>query len=298
MSDQANKLRDLMNVSKKSSDEKEKEYEFSNRVITITSGKGGVGKSNFTVNLGLELCKKNKKAVIIDADFGLANIEVLFGMTPQKSLLNVLNGENTIEEVIVEAPGGLKFISGGSGFADLSTLTNRQLEYLIQTFSYLDEIADIILIDTGAGVSNQVINLVKASKETIIVTTPEPTALTDAYVIIKMIKDAKFSLPEMSIVINRVDNKKEGEDIYVKLNRVSHRFLGVELKLLGYIPSDDLLVKSVKQQKPVTTLYPGAPSSKSIVRIASAVLDGTNYADTQNTGVKGFFSRFTSIFEK
>jgi len=298
MSDQANRLRDLMSGSKKTTDEKDHQYKFSNRVITVTSGKGGVGKSNFTVNLGLELSKRDHKTVIIDADFGLANIEVLFGMTPQKSLLNVLNGENTIEEVIVEGPQGLKFISGGSGFADLTSLSDRQLEYLIQTFSYLDQIADVILIDTGAGVSNQVINLVKASRETIIITTPEPTALTDAYVIIKMIKDAKFTLPEMSLVINRVDNKKEGEDIYVKLNRVSHRFLGVELKLLGYIPNDDLLVKAVKQQKPVTILYPGAPSSKSIVRISKAILEGSGHIDTQNVGIRGFFSRFASMFER
>lgn len=295
MIDQANKLRDLIGNKK---DTKQSNSEFSNRVITITSGKGGVGKSNITLNLGIQLINQGKKVVIIDADFGFANIEVLFGMFPKKSLLNVLNGQDNIEDVISEGPKGLKFISGGSGFKDLSVLTDRQIRYLIQSFTYLDKIADIILIDTGAGASKQVIDLVKASKETIIVTTPEPTAITDAYAIIKIIKESKFDIPDISIIINCVDSRKEGEEIYIKLNRVSHRFLGVELKLLGYIPKDNLLVKSVKQQKPVSILYPNASSTKSINRISKYLLEVDSSLVEEYFGAKTFFSRFTSIFGK
>lgn len=295
MIDQANKLRDLMGNKK---DTSESNYEFSNRVITITSGKGGVGKSNFALNLGIQLIKQGKKVVIIDADFGFANIEVLFGMLPKKSLLNVLSGEDDIQDVICEGPMGLKFISGGSGFTDLSALTDKQMEYLIKSFTYLDKIADIVLIDTGAGASKQVIDLVKASRETIIVTTPEPTAITDAYAIIKIIKDAEIEIPEMSIVINCVDSRKEGEEIYIKLNRVSHRFLGVELNLLGYIPNDNLLVKAVKQQQPVSILYPNAASTKSISRISKDLLNVDSSIVEENFGAKTFLSRFTSIFGK
>lgn len=293
--DQADRLRNLMGNKKNVNKEL---YSFSNRVITITSGKGGVGKSNFTLNLGIQLIKQGKKVVIIDADFGLANIEVLFGAIPKKSLLNVLNGENSIKEVITDGPMGLRFISGGSGLSDLVNLTHRQLEQLLQSFSYLDDIADIILIDTGAGASNHVINLVKASNEAIILTTPEPTAVTDAYSLIKMIKVSKFDIPRMSVVVNKIDNKKEGEDAYIRLNRVSHRFLGVELKLLGYIPNDTLLVRAVKQQQPISILYPNASSTKSIARISNDILNNNSCSGEENYGAKSFLNRFKDIFIK
>jgi len=289
--DQANRLRDIVMSNKK-----EEDYNFKSRLITVTSGKGGVGKSNFTLNLAIQLSLQGQKVIIIDADFGMANIEVLFGIVPKKGLLNVLSGENQISEVITDGPEGVKFISGGSGFTDLAALNDKQLEYMLESFTYLDSMFDIILIDTGAGASNQVVNLVKASKETIIVTTPEPTSLTDAYAMIKIIKDKKISVPEMFIVINRVDDKKEGEEIYLKLNRVSHRFLGLELKLLGYIPNDDMLVKAVKAQKPVSLLYPKAASSKSIVNISRDMLSKDHFSFEESSSGAGFLSRLAGLF--
>jgi flagellar biosynthesis protein FlhG len=238
-----------------------------------------------------------RKVVIIDADFGMANIEVLFGVVPRKSLLDVLNGNSSIEDVIMDGPNGIKFISGGSGFTDMAALSDRQLGYLLETFAYLDSMADFILIDTGAGASNQVVNLVRASKETIIVTTPEPTSLTDAYAMIKIIKEAKFIVPEMFIVINRIENKKEGEDIYLKLNRVSHRFLGLELKLLGYIPHDDLLIKAVKQQRPCSILYPKSSYTKSMTNISTEILYKNTFIYDDSTSAKGFLSRLAGIFK-
>lgn len=290
--DQANRLRSLMENKKIKTP-----YTFNNRVITITSGKGGVGKSNFTLNLGISLSKMNKKVVIIDADFGMANIEVLFGIIPKKSLLNVLKGENTIIEVIQEDPSGVSLISGGSGFTDLYSLTEKQIEFLLDSFAYLDETYDFILIDTGAGASNQVINMVKASRETIIITTPEPTALTDAYAMIKILKSLE-SIPEMFIVINRIESKKEGEEIYFKLNRVSHRFLGLDLKLLGYIPDDDNMRKAVKKQQPISILYPKAPATKSINEICKEILSSENPLLSDEKDKSTFIGRFVRMFSK
>lgn len=293
--DQANRLRSLM--ENKKVDDRPSSYSFSNRLITITSGKGGVGKSNFTLNLGIQLSQMNKKVVVIDADFGMANIEVLLGVMPKKNMLNVLKGECTIQEAVIDGPGNLKFISGGSGFTDLAALNERQIEFLIETFSYLDEHFDFILIDTGAGASHQVINMVRASKETIIVTTPEPTALTDAYAMIKILKSVEPK-PEMFIVINRTESKAEGEEIYLKLNRVSQRFLGLELKLLGYIPDDVNLARAVKKQQPLTTLFPKSPASKSIIEISKEIGQEESLFLREERNATSFLTRFAGLFKK
>ena len=287
--DQANRLRSLMNTKRI-----ERTFNFKSRLITVTSGKGGVGKSNFTLNLAICLSQLGNKVAIVDADFGMANIEVLFGVVPSKSLLNVLQGENTISEVIAQGPAGVDLVSGGSGFTDLAALNEKQIDFLLDSFAYLDSVYDIIFIDTGAGASHQVINMVKASRETIIITTPEPTALTDAYAMIKILKSLK-TIPEMFIVINRTDNKKEGEDIYYKLNRVSNRFLGLELKLLGYIPNDDFLLKAVKKQEPLNLLYPKSPSAKSIQEICNVLINIDNPLAT-GSGTKSFMENFLGLF--
>lgn len=291
--DQANRLRNLMENKKVDSS-----YIFNNRLITITSGKGGVGKSNFTLNLAISLSQIDKKVVIIDADFGMANIEVLYGAAPKKSLLNLLRGENSISEIITEGPNGISIISGGSGLTELAALNVKQVEFLIQTFAFLDAHYDFILMDTGAGASHQVINLVKASKETIIVTTPEPTALTDAYTMIKILKNLEF-IPNMFIVINRVENDKEGEDIYHKLNRVSQKFLGLDLRLLGYIPDDDAMVKSIRKQKPIVLEQPKATSAKAINAIAKEIASVDNpLFSNDNKESSNFINRFIRMFSK
>jgi flagellar biosynthesis protein FlhG len=293
--DQADRLRNLMETKKVDTP-----YTFKNRLITVTSGKGGVGKSNFTLNLAISLSEAGKKVVIVDADFGMANIEVLYGATPKKSLLNVLKGENNISDVITEGPGGISVISGGSGLTELATLNEKQVEFLIETFTFLESRYDFILIDTGAGASHQGINMVKASNETIIVTTPEPTALTDAYTMIKILKKLEH-IPEMFIVINKTEDKREGEEIYFKLNRVSHRFLDLNLKLLGYVPNDDMLGKAVRAQKPVILEFPKSLADKAIRNIANEVLASENPLTSEKlTGNEsaGFINRFIKFFSK
>lgn len=291
MLDQAVRLRNLMehhNVA-------DKTFKFNSRLITIASGKGGVGKSNFTLNLAINLASHGKSVAIIDADFGMANIEVLYGKVPNKSLAHVLRGENTIDQIITQGPGGISLVSGGSGITDLANLTDAQVAFLLESFIYLDEKYDIILIDTGAGASDKVTSMVKAAGEVIILTTPEPTALTDAYALIKILKSLD-SIPEMFMVINRTLDKKEGEDIYVKLNRVSHRFLGLELKLLGYIPDDPHLRKAVRKQEPVSIAFPKSDSAKSIAAIAREVLSVESPAIVNEDTAGGFLRRLTGLF--
>lgn len=290
MMDQAGRLRDLMESKKPG-----KNFNFKSRMITVSSGKGGVGKSNLTLNLAINLAKHGKKIAIIDADFGMANIEVLYGKVPSRSLANVLKGENTISEIITTGPEGISLVSGGSGINELANLSDMQIEILLESFMYLDEKYDIILIDTGAGASDRVTSMVRASQETIILTTPEPTSLTDSYALIKILKKMD-NVPEMYMVINRVEDKKEGEEIYYKLNRVSHRFLGLELKLLGYIPDDNNLRKAVKKQEPVSISYPKSPSAKSIATMAKDILSLESPTLTDVDRANGFLSRFMGMF--
>lgn len=273
MADQANKLRDIIKARKMEIEPQPKLNNIhSSRVITITSGKGGVGKTNFSVNLALCLKKQNKRVLIIDADFGLANIEVLFGVVPRYSLADVILNNKSINEVLTESLSGIRFISGGSGLSELANLSEDQLQKLINAFSSLDDITDFILIDTGAGISKSVVNFIEASGETILITTPEPTSITDAYALIKTVKELKTA-PEFKVVVNRIDFPSEGKEVFEKLNKVSERFLETSLKYLGSIPYDHNLIKSVKKQEPVSIRFPNSDASKAIEEISRSILN-------------------------
>jgi flagellar biosynthesis protein FlhG len=266
------------------------------RVITVSSGKGGVGKTNFAMNLAIHLADRGKKVVILDADFGLANIEVLFGVIPKFSLANVIYGDKNISEVIADGPKGIKFISGGSGFGELANISENQINRLLDNFGYLDQISDVILIDTGAGISKAVVSFVRASDETIIVTTPEPTSITDAYALIKTINEEKsLHIPQFKIVINRVESAVEGVEIFTKLKTVAARFLGVELLMLGSIPIDNALVRAVKKQQPALTIFPTCAFSKSIITIGDKLIDAAE-TSKKDGGVKLFIKRLVNIF--
>lgn len=294
--DQANNLRNLINQN--NIQQRQPKLDLSSRVITVTSGKGGVGKTNFSLNLAIQFSKFNKRVVIIDADFGLANIEVLFGILPKYNLADVLRGERDVEEVLTDGPMGIKFISGGSGLKELSNITEKQLNYFINNFSYLDAISDIIIIDTGAGISKSVVNFIKASDETIIVTTPEPTSVTDAYALIKTIKEESHNnkIPDFKVVVNRVDDDEEGNDIYNKISRASGKFLGVPLQNLGYIPYDKFLVKAVKHQEPATICFPNCEFTKAIENISKRLMNIKVGQSPEENGIRGFMKRLVNIF--
>ena len=209
MIDQAEKLRDM--VKQKNLSEIPPVPEMTSRIITVASGKGGVGKSNVTLNLAIAFAKQDKRVVIIDADFGLANIEVLFGIVPKYNLGHVFIGDKTIDEIITEGPLGIKLVSGGSGIRELANFDERRMAMVIEKLAYLDTISDIILIDTGAGISDTVISFIRASMETIIITTPEPTSLTDAYAVVKTVYgDCGFGVtPKFKVLVNRAESAAE-----------------------------------------------------------------------------------------
>jgi len=292
--DQAERLRDI--VKQKNQQEIQAPPDVTSRIITVTSGKGGVGKSNITLNLALALTKHEKRVVIMDADFGLANIEVLFGLVPKFNLKHVFDGEKTIGEIITEGPLGVKLVSGGSGIRELANMDERQMGVVIEKFSYLDTISDIILIDTGAGMSNSVINFIKASGETLIVTTPEPTSLTDSYAIVKAICNEQGNRPQFRVVVNRAEDEAEAIDVFGKISKVSKHFLDIDLDNLGYIPYDANMLRAVKKQEPVFLLYPETEAVKSIENICLKLLG----VDTEGEagGIRSFLKRVSGFFTK
>jgi len=288
--DQAGNLRTLLNMRNRNAQEPSSHA----RVITVTSGKGGVGKTNFTINLALYLQKQGARVIVLDADLGLANIEILLGVLPQYSLLDVITGRRTLEETITRLPSGVGFISGGSGLVDMANISDEMLRSTVEKIANLDDIADIVLIDTGAGISNAVLKFVMSAAECIVVCSPEPTSVTDAYSLVKAVKERMNVPPEFKIVLNKVDDKEEGEGIFKNLNQVSERFLKVRLNHLGSILYDRNLVKAVKQQKPCLISFPESHFAKEIEKIGNIILDLN--IEKAPTGMKGFMKRLAGIF--
>lgn len=267
-------------------------------VIAVSSGKGGVGKSNLVSNLAISFASLGKKVVIVDADLGLANIEVLFGIIPRKNLSHVLYENLPINDALTDGPLGIKFLSGGSGLRELSQINSREQKRIIDSFNYLDDVFDIILIDTGAGVSDLVLNFVKAASKVIVITTPEPTSITDAYALIKIIKEDSDFIDSINLVVNRVDDEQEGEEVFNKLNTVSEKFLGVNLINLGFLPQDLNLITSVKKQSPVGILYPDCDYSRAVKNIAYKILDIEELDKKPDKQSNSFASRLMKFFGK
>ena len=246
------------------------------RVITVTSGKGGVGKSNTAINLAIHFKKMGKRVIILDADFGLANIEIMFGAVPKHNLCDLIYQGKSIRDIITWGPGEVGFISGGSGIAGMSNLSVDYLNYIIQNLAELDTIADIIIVDTGAGISDAVLEFLVASGEVLLITTPEPTSITDSYSLLKALgRHPRFVQANTSIkmIANRVEKEEEGQILYKKLYAVVQRFLKLPMSYLGSIPQDQKLARAVMQQVPVSIQDPGARSSLAYERIAARLLD-------------------------
>lgn len=286
MTDQAYKLRELIHVNKSS----QKKVSSDARIIAISSGKGGVGKTNFTVNIGIALTKLNKKVTIIDADLGLANIDIILGLVPKFTLTHVLKNQKNIEDIIMDGPDGIKIISGGSGVMDLVNLSAQELEALIKTFEYLNEDSDYILIDTGAGLNQSVLSFIQAAQELIVVVTSDPTSITDAYALIKNIKSMNIPI---KIVVNRVESNKEGHEVFHKLNSATTKFLNFEMENIGFIYEDPCVKKSVRNQVPFMIGFPNALASKGVELIANTLDHQKNYQQEEG----GFSSFIKKLFK-
>ncbi|TDF98210.1 MinD/ParA family protein [Paenibacillus piri] len=291
MNDQAQGLRDL--VSNQQSQPPSK----ATRIITVTSGKGGVGKSNFTLNFALTLQKKGYKVLVFDADIGLANIDVLMGITAKYNLYHLLKKEKTIWEIVQTGYNELKFIAGGSGFQDLIRLTEEQLDDFAEQVSQLNGSVDFIIFDTGAGLSKETLKFILAAEETIVVTTPEPTSITDAYAIIKMVssmdKQVRFRL-----VVNRATDWKEGKQTADKISMVAKQFLQLDIPTLGYVADDGSVSKAVKKQVPFTIEYPSCAASQAIDKLTDDFIARQTPTDNEAGAVKGFLSRMIKLLKQ
>ncbi len=287
--DQAQQLRNVIKV-------KNQNNVGNARVVTVTSGKGGVGKSNVSVNLAVSLSKAGKKVIIFDADFGLANVEVMFGAIPQYNLSDLIYQGKSIREIITPGPMGIGFISGGSGIIGLNNLNREQIMYLVKSINELNDMADFIIIDTGAGISDQVLEFVLASPEIILVTTPEPSSFTDSYSLMKaLFKNPSFNPDSSSIqlVANKVLSREDGYAVYEKLNSVIQQFLHGKLNYLGYIPSDIAIEKAVRQQKTVSLNDPNSKSAKQFELIASKLLN-----EEANVSKRGLTQIISNLFTR
>lgn len=259
------------------------------RILSVTSGKGGVGKSNFTVNFALELAKKGHRVLIVDADFGLSNIDVILGIVPQYDLSYVVRKEKTLAEVITEGPEGIKFISGGSGVADLLSLGSEDIENVLGALEELDNLADTVIFDTGAGINDNNIQLISASDEVVLVTTPEPPAIVDAYALAKTLFNTN-NQAKIRLVINKAESKDEAERIANNFLNVSRNYLNANIEELGYITEDSAVVKAVKSQKPFTMSFPDSKAAQNVVNIAERFLELPE-SPSNNGGFKSFIRK-------
>lgn len=285
MRDQADRLRELARGTKQS--------EKTTKVITVTSGKGGVGKSNFVVNLSIMLQKMGKKVLIFDADIGMANDEILMGFVPKYNILDCIIRNLDIEDIMITGPEGVKLISGGTGLNKIKELQDEERRILLSKLEKLQDY-DYIIMDTGAGVNETVINFIAFSDEFILLTTPEPTAIMDGYSLLKTV--SYFDVKKMvSIVVNRVYNEKEGEKTFLKLKNASTKFLSIKCNFVGCIEEDKKLSEAVRNQVPLVMSFPSSKAAKNISAIA-IIIENNSIVNKENKGVNHLFKNILQLF--
>lgn len=240
------------------------------RVIAVSGGKGGVGKTNVSVNLGMALRKLGKSVLILDTDLGLANVDVLLGLHPKHSLADVISGERSLEEVIVTGPAGLMIVPGSSGISRMAGLSAAEHAGLIQAFSELPHQLDYLIVDTAAGIADNVISFTRAAQDVLVVVCDEPASITDAYALIKVLS-REHGVGRFHVVANMVRDGDEGRELYRKLASVSDRFLDVVLRYLGAVPYDDFMRKSIQRQSAVVEAFPGSRAAQAFRKLADGV---------------------------
>jgi flagellar biosynthesis protein FlhG len=240
------------------------------RVIAVTSGKGGVGKTNVSVNLAAALAQNGKRVMLLDADLGLANVDVMLGLRPEYNLSHVLSGERTLEEILVDAPGGFKVVPAASGVKNMVELGAREHVGLVQAFSELSTPVDVLLIDTAAGLSDGVITFTRAAQEVVVVVCDEPASITDAYALIKVLS-RDYGHERFRILANMARSIREGYELFGKIARVTDKFLTVSLDFLGTIPHDDLLRQAVQKQRAVVEIFPASRATQAFKKLAQKV---------------------------
>ncbi|MBI1822284.1 MAG: MinD/ParA family protein [Nitrospirae bacterium] len=242
------------------------------KVIAVTSGKGGVGKTNVVANLAVSLSKLGQSVVVLDADLGLGNLDVLFGKIPDFTLEDVILGNKSLAEVIIDGPSGIRILPTSSGAEDLTFLSDEQKLNLLAEFDRLERKVDVLLIDTGAGISSNVIYFNTIAQEIIVISSPEPTSMTDAYAVMKVLSQ-RHGEKKFKILVNMARNEKEGKEVFQRLRIVSDKYLNVSLEYIGFISRDDYLPMAVAEQRAVVEKYPSARSSREFNLLAKNILD-------------------------
>ncbi len=240
------------------------------RVIAVSSGKGGVGKTNVSVNLAASLAKDGKEVLLLDADLGLANVDVLLGLNPAYDLSHVISGERSLEEVIIDGPANLKVIPASSGVSRMANLTPPEQAGLISAFNELGHAIDVMVVDTAAGISDSVVNFCCASQEVVVVVCDEPASITDAYAFIKVMS-REHKVEHFQILANMAHTTHEGRELFNKLTKATDRFLDVMLTFMGTVPYDERLRKAVQHQRAVVEAFPRSPSALALKRIARQI---------------------------
>ncbi|MEW6417078.1 MAG: MinD/ParA family protein [Nitrospirota bacterium] len=254
------------------------------RTIAITSGKGGVGKTNIAANIALEIRKSGKNVMILDADLGLSNIDILFQLTPRYNIKHVLDGKMTLKDIVIEGPRGIKILPASSGVQELTSLDEFQRLRLLEGFDLYDDDIDFLIIDTAAGISENVAFFCIAAQEIVVVTSPEPTAITDAYALIKVLF-TRYQEKEFRVLVNFVKSSEEGFEVFRRLSIVAEKFLNISLDYIGCIPFDSSIQRAVKEQRAIVEIYPNSIASQKFTEIASKFSDS-------NSKVKGTLQFF------
>ncbi|MGG1399052.1 MinD/ParA family protein [Bacillus salipaludis] len=289
--DQAQSLREYMHRYNIQQEKKQ-----SSRVITITSGKGGVGKSNFTLNFALGLKAVGKKVVILDLDLSTANINILMGISSRYRLADVLKQRKGILDVIEKGIEGIEYIYGGMELDELLKLDQGSLSFFMSQLQELQAYADFILLDTGAGISKELVNFILGSDETILVTTPEPTSIADCYAVLKTVVQYSEQSPRFRLVVNRAQSYREAVETSKRLQNACYHFLKLDLKTLGHLLEDQHVRKSVKAQTPFYITYPNCTASKNMKQIVYSYLpDLIDTSSVSLKGIQGFFERILSL---
>lgn len=275
--EQAQLLRDMMNKRK----------DASTQVITVTSAKGGVGKSSVSVNMALALARRGRSVLLVDMDLGLANVDLMLGVKTRHNLSDLLNGNMTIADIIETSAYGVRFISGGSGLSELITIPPQQLHRMISNLLNLQDVADTIIFDTGSGITDHIVRLICASHVTWLVTTPEPTAIMDAYALVKQVNAEKVR-PNIQLILNKAESEREANAAMAGFVQITEKYTDVTVTRLGYILRDPNMVTAIKRQEPLLVGFPGSIAAQNLDRLAERFLKGST---KERSGFAAFLER-------
>lgn len=264
------------------------------RVMCFSSGKGGVGKTSMVTNIAIAMAGMGYRVMILDADLGLANVDVILGLTPRHNIKDLFSGEKTLEEVMVQGPGGIRILPSGSGVPELAHLNEGEKLMLLNEMEGMNSPPDVMLIDTAAGIADNVLYFNIAARQRVVVVTPEPTSITDAYALIKVLS-GRHKIKDFMILVNWVKNEQEARKVFRQLSAVADRFLGMlRLLYIGFIPRDASISKAVRQQKPAMELYPDSRACREFVNVAENILKTENKKQ-DNGNIKFFWKQLLGI---